>query len=146
MSQGVGYTKEDLESLRAGFEAIDTSGDGLVTPDEFEVFAKQADIQPIFQDVIYFYFNYPEKGISFDQFVNFFIEFNDIDTNPTKFAKIIFDRLDADASGSIDKSEFKEFAKIFHLTPAQAQNVMSMMDDDNNGSISFEELVKAFSE
>ena len=104
---GVGYSEEDLQALRESFNKIDSSGDGYVSQDEFAVFAKEADISQIFQDVIYFYFDYPEKGISFDQFVQFLMDYNDIETNPRKFAKIIFDKLDEDASGEIDKKTGK---------------------------------------
>ena len=142
------FTAEELENLKCGFKNIDTSGDGYVSEDEFNVFAKEVGLNEVIAPAIFFYFDNPEKGITFEQFVEFMALYDDIENDAYHFAKIIFDKLDKDASGTIDREEMFKFCKIFHLkeTDEEVNKLIETIDSDGSGDISFEELLKAFTE
>ena len=59
----------------------------------------------------------------------------------------IFELLDADGSGTLDREEFTELASYFStqpLTEAQVEAAMSQIDYDGSGLIDFEELCSWF--
>jgi len=68
------------------------------------------------------------------------------DSEHVEGARALFNRIDTDRSGAIDKKELRDFMQAAGLSPNHA-NVKVMMhsaDDDGSGKIEFEEFCKRF--
>jgi Ca2+-binding EF-hand superfamily protein len=54
--------------------------------------------------------------------------------------------MDKDNSGDFDKDELLEYAHLLgiQVTPEQADELLQACDADGNGTVSFDEIVKAF--
>jgi len=140
------FTPEEIQELREAFNTIDTDGSGELDLDEVKNFMKQADLPLELSDLVYFLFDGDEKhGITFDGFTNFFQLLNKIDEDPLYAFRALFDKIDKDKSGEIDREELKKFMSIlgFDIADDEVDAVIQLVDSDNSGAISFEEIVKA---
>ncbi|KAK7496325.1 hypothetical protein BaRGS_00012490 [Batillaria attramentaria] len=110
----LGYKVTD-EQARSTFRAIDKNGDGHVTFDEFLACVKHVER-----------------------------------SNPKakKEAKLrrAFQQMDMDGDGMLSEKELMDGLKHagYHLTREQAKKLVSDLDKDGNGKISFEEFICMF--
>ena len=71
-----------------------------------------------------------------------------VDKTKLKEAKAEFKKLDADKSGTLDKSETKAYLAKLGVSPAEIDSnidaAFAKLDKDGQGSISFAEFLEAF--
>ena len=65
------------------------------------------------------------------------------DVDMTSAVRAIFDKYDHDGSGSIDHQEFREMLKDLgvSMTKSEFQEAITMLDNDHNGEVDFEEFL-----
>ena len=156
---------ETLRSADAMFDLADTSGDGLISQDEFEYYMKKHtnhDINMIRE--CFFMIDVDGNGdITRDEVRNEFLtkrrqvkggggggsvkagDFEKELLQVSRDADALFDRADADGSGSLSIREFELFMKrnTSH-SDAAIHELFDSMDVDKDGYITREEVRKAY--
>lgn len=144
--QGKKYTPEELQTLRSAFDSIDTDGNGKLDVQELRTFMGQVGMEESFSELVLFLFDADHNGtISFPEFTKFLAAIEEMEKDPHKFFKLVFDALDVDGSGSIEAKEMVEFGRLcgMPMTFDEANQAIKEIDQDNSGSIDFAELCQA---
>lgn len=140
------YTDDELDALRAAFDSIDADGSGTLELEELQMFMNQTQMDEGFANLVLFLFDGDHDGsITFDEFTGFLEAIEDMEVDPHKFFKKVFDALDKKRSGSIGVTEMAEFSNLcgMPMTIEEAEKAINEIDADGNGTIEFEELCKA---
>jgi Ca2+-binding EF-hand superfamily protein len=139
------FTKEDIIGLRAFFIQTDRNCDGFLSKDEFKCFLDETTMDSRFLDAIFRIFDKEGKGLTFSGFLSFFDACLQTEKHPTYFFKLIFDSVDVDHNGEIDKDEMLEFTKLCGrpLSKKQIDDEINKIDSNGNGMVDFGELCQA---
>jgi len=78
--------------------------------------------------------------VSLDEFVTTVAQFEQ--ENHLRGLQLIFDVFDPSGDGTISGEEYRGLATIFHIDPAQADEIFLRLDLNGNGSISREEFTQ----
>ena len=147
-AKSMNLSKNELKSLKKQFESIDTDHNGELDKQELEEFMIQHDFETEFVNVAIKLFDEDKNGrISFDEFVKFVKALEKLDNDPILLQRMLFATLDQDNSGYLDEKEIYVFFKNFALEPItkeDVKNIMENLDENEDGKLSFEELMKAF--
>ncbi|MFM9607130.1 EF-hand domain-containing protein [Streptomyces niveiscabiei] len=134
----------DRQRARAVFDALDTDGSGTLTADELDAMADRCGLSRPY--VHAFLERHGERGhLSFDAFHQHFYGVHRQDerpagTTPDQAARLVFDRLDLDGSGSIDPCELRLLLLGWGLPERDIARCLHAYDTDGDGRLSFEEF------
>jgi calcium-dependent protein kinase len=129
--------------LSSVFKAFDTNGDGMLSKEEIhegyeKIFGQsinQEGVDKMFDSVDLDksgYIDYSEFVVATMSEKNLFSE---------KKLKAAFKMFDKDDSGFISKDEVKEsFLKISNISEAEIEEMVSQIDENGDGEISFDEF------
>jgi Ca2+-binding EF-hand superfamily protein len=138
------YTSQELAHLRQIFNEVDTDGNGVLDESEIAKFLDQSGETATIAPIIIRIFDRNHDGsVTFNEFLEFVELSAKLDTEPLAVYRALFNAIDTDGSGELDAPELAEFARLLglSLTGAEAQEVVSSVDRDGNGTISFAELI-----
>ncbi|KAH0789692.1 EF hand family protein [Histomonas meleagridis] len=141
------FTQEQLDALRLSFNGIDSDKNGYLSKQEISQFMQANQLDPRFVEAIFKLFDKNQDGeLCFDEFLEYIDACNKSAIDPTYLFKMIFEAIDVDHDGSLDAAEMVEFGKLtgFPMTLEQAQEDIKVLDNDGNGKLDFQELLKAF--
>lgn len=148
LDAALNYSEEDLNNLRAIFEAVDSNGNGQLEPEELTQFFKDVFPLPITMVPLAFRIcDTDESGaIDFDEFAIFFQKLKTLKSDdPLPAYRMLFDAIDKDHKGSLDTVQFMEFA-IFaqiQITYEDASLLIAEYDHDKDGRVTFDEIYQA---
>ena len=137
------FTEEEIAEMKSLFDTIDTDGSGGLDLDEVTNFLKMAELPEELAQLVFFLFDGDEKnGITFEAFKGFFDLLEKIADDPFLAFKALFDKIDKDHSGEIDKPELKRFVEILGIpmTDDELNALFAEVDTDHSGSLSFDEV------
>eukprot|EP00571_Detonula_confervacea_P001777 CAMPEP_0172315280 /NCGR_PEP_ID=MMETSP1058-20130122/24739_1 /TAXON_ID=83371 /ORGANISM="Detonula confervacea, Strain CCMP 353" /LENGTH=518 /DNA_ID=CAMNT_0013029335 /DNA_START=85 /DNA_END=1638 /DNA_ORIENTATION=+ len=154
---------ETLRSADAMFELADTSGDGVISQEEFEFYMKKhTDHDKAMIRECFLMIDVDQNGdITRDEVRGAFVEkrrklkggdhsvskknLEDELLLAAKDADLLFDRADFDGSGTLSKREFELYMKRNTSHSEEAINkIFDQMDSDKDGTITREEVRKAY--
>lgn len=134
-------TEGEVRRLREIFELIDTNKDGILSVDELEVAAERAEkgeisdgsaIKKLMESA-----GVKTKGfISYDELLMGAAQRIVIAKEERLFR--LFREMDADDSGTISASEL---IKVFHISDAEAKQMIGELDVDGDGEVSYDEYL-----
>lgn len=148
----------DLKKLRKMYDSCDTNNSGVLELREFKRLAfKKLGFKGTENEVIESFKKCDADGngsIDWNEFRDWYKDKNpdavvrafqaEADRDKDDFAglKVIFDKVDSNRDGAIDRKEFKIFAKKIKLTAGSKQldEWFRQMDADKSGGIEFSEL------
>ncbi|KAF8652900.1 hypothetical protein AX16_004088 [Volvariella volvacea WC 439] len=139
-------TPEELRDYEEVFKTFDTSGDGAITVVELEAALRSLGQNPTREEVRTMISGFDEDGsgtIDFNEFLQL-VAPKPGDSNDLREAFKLFDK---DGNGKISKSELKDMLHTMgeKVNDEELDLMISELDEDGNGEISFEEFVKVFS-
>lgn len=136
-------SKKEKESLSSIFKAFDTNGDGMLSKDEIKngydkIFGQvinEEQVNEMFSSV-----DIDNSGyIDYSEFI--VATMNEKNLFSEKKLKAAFKMFDKDDSGFISKDEVKEsLQKVQQLSESDIDLVISQVDENGDGEISFEEF------
>lgn len=139
--------KKELQLLKKQFDAIDSNQNGVLDLDEIQTFMSEIGLEESLAPLVFKLFDTNDDGcLSFDEFCQFIKIMNDDDAGPIQLYRLAFDKIDTDHSGSLNKHEVYEFAKLFNpgYKEEDAYYLINMADENNDERLSFEEVVNLF--
>jgi Ca2+-binding EF-hand superfamily protein len=125
---------------------MDKDGDGTIVEAELSVFFEQLGLEASFAPIVIRVFDRQrQNSLRFEDFVEYMEAMSDIDVNPRRFFKTVFNAIDLDGSNSLDSDELMRFAGLLHVKMSVEEAVSSIaeIDTDGNGTIDFDELCDA---
>ena len=141
-------SEDEMRQLRVEFDSIDRDHSGELDFKELKTFMDKNNFEPQFANLAIRIFDKDGNGqISFDEFVEFTKALAKLDKDPIVLQRILFSTLDKDNSGELDNKEIYSFLNYFSpepITEEDVQNIIDNLDEDENGKLSFDELMKAF--
>ena len=148
-SGGGGLTAEQLKEMRDIFEMFDEDGSGSISSGELGsvlesmgVTVSSDQLTAMIKEV-----DTPDGDgeICFDEFVALMMS-KSASNDPIAEARRIFERFDADRSGSIDLDELRQAMRTMdpHLDDAEIERLVHECDDDGSGEVSFDEFCTLF--
>lgn len=147
-AKSVKLSKEELNSLKEQFDSIDTDHNGELDREELESFMRKNNFETEFANIAIKLFDEDKNGqISFDEFVKFTQALSKLDKDPVLLQRMLFATLDQDNSGYLDEKEILTFFRDFSsepITEEDVKNIMENLDENEDGKLSFDELMKAF--
>ena len=147
-AKSMSISNEELKSLRKQFDSIDIDHNGELDKLELEEFMKKNNFETEFANIAIKLFDEDKNGrISFDEFVKFVDALGKLDKDPLLLQRMLFATLDQDNSGYLDEKEIYTFFKDFATEPItedDIQNIIENLDENGDGKLSFDELMKAF--
>lgn len=147
-AKSVKLSKEELNSLKEQFDSIDTDHNGELDREELESFMRKNNFETEFANIAIKLFDEDKNGqISFGEFVKFTQALSKLDKDPVLLQRMLFATLDQDNSGYLDEKEILTFFRDFSsepITEEDVKNIMENLDENEDGKLSFDELMKAF--
>ena len=140
------FTDDEVAQLRKGFDQMDKDHSGFLDEEEIKSFLEEVGMEPEYARLIMRVFDVNKDGqISFDEFREFMKAMAQLERDPKKLYRMLFDAIDEDNNGSIDVEEMVEFAKCLgvELSGAEAEAAFKEIDKRSNGLIDFDELCRA---
>lgn len=123
------WTEDDLKKL---FKDADVNNDGVLSLDEFQTFC--------FKETGH------HSSERFQAMIQGFIEVGNLMEERKKMIKAVYDKIDLDGNGSVNRDEMMEFGKFMNskFDDEKLQKLMDQMDLDKDGVISYEEFLGYF--
>lgn len=147
-AKSLNISKKELISLKKQFKSIDTDHNGELDKEELEEFMIQNNFEAAFANVAITLFDEDKNGrISFEEFINFSQSLEKLEEDPILLQRMLFATLDQDNSGYLDEKEIYTFFNNFSIEPItkdDVKNIIENLDENEDGKISFDELMKAF--
>jgi Ca2+-binding EF-hand superfamily protein len=107
MGDEAGYkrsTPEELAQLRETFNALDQSGSGSLDAASLTVLLDELSLPKELTPLILFIFDTTHcGGLHFEDFVEYMESMADLEAHPRRFFRLLFDAIDADGSGLLDR-------------------------------------------
>ncbi|CAB9508822.1 Troponin C, isoform 1 [Seminavis robusta] len=149
-SSGEYFSSVDLEACGKTFDAIDVSKSGTIETSDFGAVLKGLGVAATEESLKAMTAVLDEDGdgsISREEFMNFYRDHIMIqldDHGIHHLAETMFRQIDADGSGEISMSEFKQVLDSFNVgfTVDEIGELINELDEDDNGTIGEEEFVK----
>ncbi|KAF9577928.1 hypothetical protein BGW38_006565 [Lunasporangiospora selenospora] len=140
-----------VEKAKAVFRAIDVNHNGLLSIEEFKDFLEACGISQFeMEDKLLLQTLFAgNKEVTSDVFSTWFtknwihdnsITLPRLPSTPRGQAKMVFDALDSDSSGTLDLEELEHLLVSWGLPAGEAAGYLKMHDKDNSGSIDFHEF------
>lgn len=138
---------EQIQGLRELFNELDTDHSGSIDKNEMTPVLNMCAIPLELTPVIFKICDKNGDGsITFDEFCNFLVSYAAIGEDPKVLYKLVFETLDEDHSGHLDKDEIVEALALFgiEITKEEAANAISQFDKDGDGLVSLQEFLDTF--
>ena len=137
------FSAEEMAQIEQNFKLLDVNGDGRICRSELaEALEKQeAELSEEDLDRIWGEADKDESGcINFEEFVALMADNFEVTGDELLDTFRLFD---VDDNGTLSEAEVLTVMKALGMWPSKAQvkNLMQKADTDNNGNISYEELV-----
>lgn len=146
MNDQVADSAQLIEELRETFEMFDTNKDGTICKEELKSVIEKVDInltEDQFNELVDTLDRNGDDKIEFEEFVK---EMSSklSKVNRKKDLRNTFNYFDSDDSGSIERKELFMIMKRFQpsITEEDVAQIISTIDDDGSGKISFDEFSK----
>ena len=139
------FTEDERYEIDSIFETIATDENGSLDLNKVINFLKIAELPEELGRLVFFLFGGDDKNeINKTAFENFFGLLNEITKDPSIAFKKLFDKIDKDKSGEIDREELKHFMEILDIKIGadELNALFSEIDSDGNGTLSFDEVKK----
>lgn len=141
-------SEKEIENLKKEFDGIDKDHSGELDLKELKTFMDLNNLEPQFANLALKLFDKDGNGqISFDEFIEFTKALGKLDKDPMTLQKMLFSTLDKDGSGDLDVKEIHSFFNYFSpepITEEDVQNIVDNLDEDGDGKLSFDEIMRAF--
>ena len=140
------FTESEIQELKRTFDGIDKDGNGRLDEAEIQEFLKTVDLEPAYAGLIIRVFDKDgNDSITFTEFQQYIAVMAEVEDDPTKLFRLLFEAIDSDGSGSIDANEMVEFLSYLgtEMSLDEAKEAIKELDTDGNGRIDFEELCQA---
>jgi len=130
--QYIGNRDWDSKKLALVFEAMDTNKDGQVDLGEFQDFC--------FKETAH------HSTETFQAMIRSFVEVGNMLDENRKLIKAVYDKIDLDGNGFVNRAEMKEFGLFMNskFDDAKLNKLMTQMDLDRDGVVSCEEFIGYF--
>ena len=133
------FQEKSIEELKRTFNSIDTDGNGELDRDEFLRFCKnqnQVDLVFLLSD------ENKSDTISFDEYLDFNKKMVEASQDSNIYYKLIFDALDSNHKGSLDRDKLSEFYRLADIFPPISFNdFLQNKDSDKDGRLTYEEAI-----
>lgn len=147
-TKSINLSNEELKLLKKEFRSIDKDHNGELDPSELEAFMSEHNFDKGFAHLAIKLFDENHDGlISFREFAKFTQALSKLDDDPDLLQKMLFATLDKDDSGFLEENEIRSFFRDFSeepMTDEDIHNIIENLDKNNDGKLSFEELMAAF--
>eukprot|EP00540_Astrosyne_radiata_P012102 CAMPEP_0116841188 /NCGR_PEP_ID=MMETSP0418-20121206/10785_1 /TAXON_ID=1158023 /ORGANISM="Astrosyne radiata, Strain 13vi08-1A" /LENGTH=221 /DNA_ID=CAMNT_0004471585 /DNA_START=69 /DNA_END=732 /DNA_ORIENTATION=+ len=135
---------EDIADLKEAFSMFDINGDGTIELHELQQVMKKLGQRPSEAELIEMINSVDGNGdneIDFEEFL-ILMKSRIGERDPEKELRDAFNVFDSDGSGAIDRKELKRLMKKLGqaLSDAELDAMMSEVDTNGDGEISFEEF------
>lgn len=140
------FSDSEIKELKCTFDSIDKDGNGRLDEAEIQEFLKTVDLEPAYAGLIIRVFDKDgNDSITFAEFQQYIAVMAEVEDDPTKLFRLLFEAIDSDGSGSIDANEMVEFLSYLgtEMSLDEAKEAIKELDTDGNGRIDFDELCKA---
>ena len=141
-------SNDELKKLKKEFKSIDTNHNNELDLNELEAFMERNNFEKEFAHLAIKLFDENNDGqISFNEFVKFAQALSKLDSDPILLQKMLFATLDKDDSGYLEENEIRAFFQDFSsepITDEEIHNIIENLDTNEDGKLSFEEIMKAF--
>ncbi len=138
--------------LEAAFDREDRNGDGQITPVDFTMMAKdiaEKSGKPYTKEMeekwLTIYSMYYKDSPNTEAFVQNTFQASKVVPREQAIAaqKPMFDVIDLDGNGLIDKKEWEIYLSCINVSPEDAAKSFDIIDTDKDGTLSVEELAQA---
>lgn len=134
-----------LTKLKELFDEVDEDKSGAIDYPEMIKLLEKINIQnPSFLTILFWYSLNKEEdeSMSYDDFKAIMNSCKSLDELPTLISKLVFVKIDADHSGTIELDEFFQlFAKFDHICPIEKiKKCFQHYDKDKSGSLEYNEF------
>ena len=139
-------TAKQEEALKQAFDKIDTDKSGNLDHEEIREFLKEVGMEEDYDKLIIKVFDKDNNdGISFEEFKEYIAVMQDLEKDPSKLFRKLFEKIDGDGNNQLSADEMVEFCKYLRvdMTLEEAAEVIAEIDDDGSGTIDFDELCRA---
>jgi len=139
------YSSASLEELKETFFEFDDNKNGVLDRDEFsKVLAKYGFDESETDQVIAAVDVNGDGEIEFSEFITACSNFDT--SNLFVASEVIFDMIDKDGSGRMDKDEFKKFFQSQNIPYdlSEIDKIFNDLDEDGDGTIDMEEFSAKF--
>ena len=133
-------TQDDVDQAAAEFRVIDRDDSGTLDENELRQYlssVRRAELR-CFPKLIITYFG-KDGVITFDQFLTFFKSLTAPPSDPNYLGRIIFDIIDEDHSGTIERAEFERLIDLIEAPRNNIYTVLGKVDGMN-----YEDFSKEF--
>lgn len=141
-------SEQDIQNLKKEFDLIDVDKSGELDLKELKFFMDKNNLEPQFANLAVKLFDKDGNGqISFDEFIEFTKALGKLEKDPNVLQKMLFSTLDKDGSGDLDVKEIHSFFNYFSpepITEEDVENIVANLDEDGDGKLSFNEIMRAF--
>lgn len=137
------FTQADLDKLKTSFEAMDEGKNGTLSHVEVERFAQQNGMSGNFVKLLFLLFDKDKSdSLSFKEFLDYIGVMRLSETDPKVFYRRVFDAIDKNKGGSLDKDELVSFCDYLDhpITPAEAVALIQKYDRAGTKTLTFNEI------
>lgn len=137
------FSQADLDKLMTSFESMDDNKDGVLSRKEVKVFAKQNGLEGNFVKLLFLLFDKDKNDtLSFQEFLDYIAVMRLSEEDPKIFYRRVFNAIDTNKGGSLDKDELVTFCDYLDnpITPAEAVALIQKYDRAGTKTLTFNEV------
>lgn len=138
------FTPAQLEQLKESFDEIDTDNSGSISLEETKNFMEKIGINHIFAPLAFDICNKdPKDEITFEEFGPFYKLLDELGQDPSCIYRSLFDKLDEDNSGYLEKKEVLKLLYFFggdEWDEDDAERFIEKHDTNGDGKLDFNEV------
>lgn len=137
------FSQPDLDKLKISFDSMDSDKNGTLDRDEVNEFAKHNGFDGSFVKLLFLLFDKDKSGdLTFKEFLDFIGVMRLSEKDPRLFYRRVFDAIDTNKGGSLDKHEIASFCDYIGqpVTLTEAEALVKKYDRAGTNSLTFTEI------